>query len=222
MSALLAIIRRDLRLAARLRAEWLSPVVFYVMVISLFPLGLSPEPALLERIAPAVVWVAALLATLMSLDRLFRSDFEDGSLEQMLLSPTPTFILILGKIIAHWLSTGLVLIICAPMMASMLGLSGHAIAVLMLSLLLGTPVLNLIGAVGTALTVGLKRGGVLLAIIVLPLYVPVLVFGTHAVASASEQLPVGPQLTLLAAMLVLSATLTPWATAASLKLSIQE
>lgn len=222
MKAFLAIVRRDLKLAARLRAEWLSPVVFYVMVIALFPLGLSPEPALLERIAPGVVWVAALLATLMSLDRLFRSDFEDGSLEQMLLSPASTVILVMAKITAHWLSTGLILIICAPVMAAMLGLNADAIKILVLSLLLGTPVLNLIGAIGTALTVGLKRGGVLLAIIVLPLYVPVLVFGTHAVASAAQQLPVAPQLTLLAAMLLLAMTLTPLATAASLKLSVQE
>ncbi len=218
--AFIAIIRRDLLLALRRRSEVANPVLFFILVISLFPLGIGAQPKLLQAIAPGVIWVSALLATMLSLDSLFRSDFDDGSLEQIMLSPYPASVLVLGKICAHWLVTGLPLLIVAPLLAVFLGLPGKSLAILLLTLLLGTPVLSLIGAIGVALTVGLRRGGMILSLLVLPLYVPVLIFASNAVDMASSGLPVNAQLNILISMLFLALVLAPWPTAAALKMSI--
>lgn len=218
--AFLAIIRRDLVLAFRRRAEMINPLLFFILVITLFPLGIGAQPNLLQAIAPGVIWVAALLAAMLSLDSLFRSDFDDGSLEQMLLSPHPASLLVLAKVIAHWLVTGLPLLLVAPLLAVFLGLPSHALGVLLLTLLLGTPVLSLIGAIGVALTVGLRRGGMILSLLVLPLYVPVLIFAGNAVQMAAGGLPVDAQLSILTSMLLLALVLAPWPTAAALKMSM--
>lgn len=215
-----AILRRDLVLAMRRRSEIANPVLFFILVITLFPLGIGAQPKLLQAIAPGIIWVSALLATMLSLDSLFRSDFEDGSLEQILLSPFPTSVLVLAKITAHWLTTGLPLLLVAPLLAVFLGMPNQSLSILLLSLLLGTPVLSLIGAVGVALTVGLRRGGMILSLLVLPLYVPVLIFASNAVDMASSGLPVGAQVNILIAMLIMALVLAPWPTAAALKMSI--
>jgi heme exporter protein B len=220
MKAFAAVIRRDLVLAMRRRSEMANPVLFFILVITLFPLGIGAQPKLLQSIAPGIIWVSALLATMLSLDSLFRSDFDDGSLEQILLSPYPTSILVLGKITAHWLTTGLPLLIIAPLLAVFLGLPNESLSILLLTLLLGTPVLSLIGAVGVALTVGLRRGGMILSLLVLPLYVPVLIFASNAVEMASMGLPVNAQISILISMLLMALVLAPWPTAAALKMSI--
>lgn len=218
--AFTALVRRDLVLAMRRRSEIANPVLFFILVITLFPLGIGAQPKLLQAIAPGIIWVSALLATMLSLDSLFRSDFDDGSLEQILLSPQPTSILVLGKITAHWLTTGLPLLIVAPLLAVFLGMPNHSLSILLLTLLLGTPILSLIGAVGVALTVGLRRGGMILSLLVLPLYVPVLIFASNAVEMASGGLPVNAQISILVSMLIAALVLTPWPTAAALKMSI--
>ncbi|WP_411728220.1 heme exporter protein CcmB [Methyloglobulus sp.] len=220
LDAFTAIIRRDLVLAMRRRSEIANPVLFFILVITLFPLGIGAQPKLLQAIAPGIIWVSALLATMLSLDSLFRSDFDDGSLEQILLSPHPTSILVLGKITAHWLTTGLPLLIVAPLLAVFLGMPNQSLSVLLITLLLGTPILSLIGAVGVALTVGLRRGGMILSLLVLPLYVPVLIFASNAVEMASSGLPVTAQINILISMLLMALVLAPWPTAAALKMSI--
>ncbi|NOS75849.1 MAG: heme exporter protein CcmB [Methyloglobulus sp.] len=218
--AFAAIVRRDLVLAMRRRSEIANPVLFFILVITLFPLGIGAQPKLLQAIAPGIIWVSALLATMLSLDSLFRSDFDDGSLEQILLSPHPTSILVLGKITAHWLTTGLPLLIVAPLLAVFLGMPNQSLSILLLTLFLGTPILSLIGAVGVALTVGLRRGGMILSLLVLPLYVPVLIFASNAVEMASTGLPVTAQINILISMLLMALVLAPWPTAAALKMSI--
>jgi heme exporter protein B len=218
--AFVDLLRRDLLLAMRQRSELANPLLFFVMVIVLFPLGVGAEPKLLEQMSAGVVWVAALLAALLTLDSVFRSDFEDGTLEQILIGAHPVSVLVLAKVIAHWLVTGLPLLLVAPILAIFLGMNPDAIGVLMLSLLLGTPVLSLIGSIGVALTVGLRRGGVILSLLVLPLYVPVLIFGAAAVDSAAAGLPVLGQMYILAAFLVLAITLAPFAAAAALRISL--
>lgn len=218
--AFTAIVRRDLVLAVRRRSEIANPVLFFILVITLFPLGIGAQPKLLQAIAPGIIWVSALLATMLSLDSLFRSDFDDGSLEQILLSPHPASILVLGKITAHWLTTGLPLLMVAPLLAVFLGMPDQSLSILLLTLLLGTPVLSLIGAVGVALTVGLRRGGMILSLLVLPLYVPVLIFASNAVAMASSGLPVNAQINILISMLLMALVLTPWPITAALKMSI--
>uniref|UniRef100_UPI00387E7D7D heme exporter protein CcmB n=1 Tax=Methylomonas montana TaxID=3058963 RepID=UPI00387E7D7D len=220
MQAFWAIIRRDLLLAFRRRAEMANPLFFFVLVVTLFPLAVGAQPNLLRAMAPGVIWVSALLAALLSLDSLFRSDFEDGSLEQMLLSPHALSVLVLGKIIAHWLVTGLPLLLVAPLLAMFLGLPEQAMGTLWLTLILATPLLSLIGAIGVALTVGLRRGGMLLSLLVLPLYVPVLIFASGAVDRAASGLPVGAQLYILLAMLLSALVLVPLPTAAALKMSV--
>jgi heme exporter protein B len=220
INAYSAIVRRDLVLAMRRRSEVANPVLFFILVITLFPLGIGAQPNLLQAIAPGIIWVSALLATMLSLDSLFRSDFDDGSLEQILLSPYPVSVLVLGKITAHWLTTGLPLILIAPLLAVFLGLHNQSLSILLLTLLIGTPVLSLIGAVGVALTVGLRRGGMILSLLVLPLYVPVLIFASNAVDMAASGLPVNAQINILLAMFFLALVLTPWPTAAALKMSI--
>jgi len=218
--AFFAVIRRDLVLALRRRSEIANPLLFFILVITLFPLGIGAQPHLLQAIAPGIIWVSALLAAMLSLDSLFRSDFDDGSLEQILLSPHPTSVLVLAKIFAHWLVTGLPLLIVAPLLAVFLGLPNHALGILLLTLLLGTPVLSLIGAIGVALTVGLRRGGMILSLLVLPLYVPVLIFAGNAVQMASGGLPVDAQINILIAILLMSLVLAPLPVAAALKMSI--
>ncbi len=220
IQAFWAIIRRDLLLAFRRRAEMANPLFFFVLVVTLFPLAVGAQPNLLRAMAPGVIWVSALLAALLSLDSLFRSDFDDGSLEQMLLSPHALSVLVLGKIIAHWLVTGLPLLLVAPLLAVFLGLPEQAMGTLWLTLILATPLLSLIGAIGVALTVGLRRGGMLLSLLVLPLYVPVLIFASGAVDRAASGLPVDAQLNILTAMLLSALVLVPLPTAAALKMSV--
>lgn len=219
-AAFFAIIRRDLLLAFRRRAEMANPLFFFVLIVTLFPLAVGAQPNLLQSMAPGVIWVSALLAALLSLDGLFRSDFEDGSLEQMLLSPHALSVLVLGKIIAHWLVTGLPLLLVAPLLALFLGLPQQAMGTLWLTLILATPLLSLIGAIGVALTVGLRRGGMILSLLVLPLYVPVLIFASSAVDRAASGLPVGAQLNILLAMLLAALVLVPLPTSAALKMSV--
>ncbi|RMU98538.1 Heme exporter protein B [Pseudomonas syringae pv. tomato] len=196
--------------------------MFFALVIALFPLAIGPDTQLLQALSPGLLWVAALLAVLLSLDGLFRGDFEDGSLEQWVLSPHPLALLILGKVLAHWVFSGLALVLLSPVLALMLGLPVQCLPVLMLSLLLGTPVLSLLGAVGAALTVGLKRGGVLLALLILPLYIPVLILGSAALQAALQGMPATGYLLWLGSLTVLAITLTPFAIAAGLKISVGE
>lgn len=215
-----ALLRRDLLLAFRQRQDLANPLAFFVIVISLFPLGVSPEASFLREAGVGILWVAALLATLLGLDQLFRNDFEDGSLEQWLLLPQPTYLLVLVRVVAYWLVTGVPLILLAPVLGIMLQMPGNLIGILCLTLLLGTPVLSLIGSIGAALTVGLRGGGVLLSLLVLPLYIPVLIFATGTVVAAGNGLPVGGHLAILGAILALAFVLAPLAAAAALKISV--
>ncbi|EPE7489839.1 heme exporter protein CcmB [Cronobacter universalis] len=215
------IIRRELRLAARHQAELLNPLWFFLVVIVLFALGAGPEPQLLARIAPGVVWVAALLASLLAMDRLFRDDARDGALEQLMLLPTPLPVVVIAKVTAHWVATGLPLVVLSPLAALLMGLNGHAALTLLLTLLLGTPTLSFLGALGAALTAGLRRGGILLSLIILPLAIPLLIFSTAAVDAAVMQLPVGGFFAISGAFLTASVTLMPFATAAALRITIQ-
>nr|WP_309656062.1 heme exporter protein CcmB [Halomonas vilamensis] len=218
--ALTATLKRDLVLMLRRRGEVLNPLVFFALVITLFPIGISPDPELLALIAPGLLWVAALLAALLSLDSLFRSDFDDGSLEQLLLAPQPLAALTLAKVAVHWLLTGLPLALMAPVLGIMLALPAGSYLVLAVSLALGSATLSLIGAIGAALTVGLSRGGVLLSLLVLPLYIPVLIFGAGAVQAAIAGDSVSAHLAILGALLAAALMLAPWAIAASLRISI--
>lgn len=218
--AVAATLRRDLILLLRRRSEIMNPLVFFALVITLFPLGISPEPALLTTIAPGLLWVAALLATLLSLDSLFRADYDDGSLEQLLLAPQPLPALVLAKVAVHWLMTGLPLALMSPLLGLMLGLPGGSYLMLAISLALGSASLSLIGAIGAALTVGLSRGGVLLSLLVLPLYIPVLIFGAGAVQAAILGDGAAAHLAILGALLSLALMLAPWGIAAALRISI--
>lgn len=218
--SMIAVLRRDLRLSVRQKQDLLNPLLFFVMVVALFPLGVSPESDFLREAGAGILWVGALLATLLSLDHLFRFDYEDGTLEQMALQPQPLFVLVLAKTLAHWLVTGLPLVILTPMLGMMLFLDGNSVAVLCLTLLIGTPVLSLIGSVGAALTVGLRAGGVLLSLLVIPLYIPVLIFGTGTVMAAAGGSDVSGHLALMAAILVLALVLAPLAAAVALKISL--
>lgn len=212
--------KRDMVLAFRRKSELVNPLIFFLIVASLFPIGVSPEPNFLSQLAPGLLWVAALLATLLSMDSLFKSDFEDGSLEQLLLSPQPLFLIVLSKVAAHWLMSGLALTLIAPLLGVMLFLPSEGMPGLMLSLLLGTPTLSLIGSIGAALTVGLRRGGVLISLLVLPLYIPVLIFGSSAVQAAVTGLPLSGYLALLGALLALALALAPIAAGAALRISV--
>ena len=216
---ILAVFRRDLLLAFRGLQQIVQPLIFYAMVVTLFPLAVSPDPATLATLAPGIIWIGALLSTLLSLERVLRSDFDDGALDLLMLSPAPLEMLVLAKVVAHWLSTGLPLLIIAPGLALLLALPEQALGTLLASLALGTPVLSLLGTVGVALTVSVRRGGALLALLVLPLFIPILIFGANAVASSADGLPVAGQLYMLAAFLVLSITLAPLAAAAALRIT---
>lgn len=220
MGTLLVTIRRDLLLAYRAKGELLNPLMFFLIVSSLFPLAVSPDPEFLGSIAPGIIWVGALLATLLSLDLLFKADHDDGTLEQFLLMPQPLVFLVLAKIIAHWCIAGLPLVIVAPLLGVMLGLPENAYFALMISLLLGTPILSLLGAIGAGLTVGLKKGGMLLPLLILPLYIPVLIFGASAVQSAGQGMAINGHIAFLGAYLFFTLAVCPLATVAALKLSV--
>jgi len=216
------LLARETRLLFRRPAELANPLVFFAIVIALFPLAVGPETQLLQTISPGLVWVAALLAVLLSLDGLFRSDFEDGSLEQWVVSPHPLALRFLSKVLSPWVFSGLALVLLSPLLCLLLGLPLVTIPVLLISLLLGTPILSLLGAVGAALTVGLKRGGLLLALLILPLYIPVLILGSGALQAALQGLPAVGHLLWLASLTALAVTLTPFAIAAGLKISVGE
>lgn len=216
---LAALLKTELLLALRRRADIGNPLLFFVTVLALLPLGVGPEPALLARMAPGIIWVMALLATLLSQESLFRSDFEDGTLEQMTLSPQPLYFAVLAKAAVHWLVTGLPLALLSPLLGLMLNLPAAGYPCLFVSLLLGSASLSLIGAVGAALTVALRRPGLLLALIVMPLYVPVLIFGTGAVQAAIDGYAYGAQLAVLAALLAAAAALAPLAAAGAIRIS---
>jgi len=217
MTALLALLRRDLRLALRQGADTLVVVFFFVLTVSLFPFGVGPEPQILARIASGVIWVTALLASLLSLERLFQTDYEDGSLDLLLLAPVGLEGTVLAKCLAHWLTTGVPLILATPILALFLDLPADGLPLLLLAMLLGTPTLTLLGAIGAALVLGARRGGVLISLLVLPLYVPVLIFGVAAVDAALGGFPVRPQLMVLGGFLLAALVLAPWASAAALR-----
>jgi heme exporter protein B len=219
--ALSGIVRRDLLLAMRRRSDAAMSVIFLVIVASLFPLGVGPEAAVLRMIAPGVLWVAALLACLLSLGRVFTADYLDGVLEQMLLISQPLAILVVGKVFAHWLISGLPVVLLSPLLGLQFGLSGESLGMLALSLLLGTPTLSMIGSIGAALVLGVRGGGLLVALLVLPLYIPVLIFGAGAVASSSAGIGGEANLSLLGACFVLSLFFSPWATAAALRIALE-
>lgn len=216
-----AVLRRELGLAIRQKGEVLTPIVFFVVVASLFPLGVGPESNLLLRMAPGVLWVSALLATMLSLPRMFATDYLDGSLEQQVLSPTPLALLVAAKSLAHFLMSGLPLVLVAPVLGLQFGLDAGSLEILVLSLLLGTPTLSLIGSIGAALTLGVRGAGVLLSLLILPLYIPVLIFGAGAVEAQSAGFGVHGHFSLLAALLVLSAFFAPLASAAALRISLE-
>jgi heme exporter protein B len=221
MNALLAVLRRDLQLVWRAPGDSLNVVLFFVLTVILFPLGIGPETETLSRIAVGVIWVTALLACLLSLDRLFRDDAEDGSLDLLALSPVALEFLVLSKTLAHWLVSAVPLIVIAPLLALMLHMPADAFPALIGSLLLGTPILSLIGAIGAALTLGARRAGVLIGLLVLPLYIPVLIFGVAAVDAAAQGLPAQPHLLLLGGLLALFLPIAPVAAAAALRQSLQ-
>jgi len=217
LSGALALVHREIRLAVRQGMDSLMAIVFFVLACVLFPLGVGPEPQMLSRIAAGIICVAALLSALLSLDRLFQADFEDGSLEQMALSSMPLSLVVLAKVAAHWLTTGLPLIIAAPVLAVLLQLDIHAYGALLAALALATPSLSLIGAVGAALVLGARRGGVLLALLILPLYIPLLIFAVAAIDAAALGLPVRPHLLLLAGVCVGALALAPGTAAAAMR-----
>jgi heme exporter protein B len=221
LDLLMLVIRRDLILAMRRRADVLTTLVFFVMVVSLFPLGVGPELGMLRKMAPGVLWVAALLASMLSLGRLFSADYLDGTLEQMMLAPQSLSMLVLGKMVAHWMVSGLPLVLMAPVLGLQFDMSVQALGVLIIGLLLGTPILSMMGAIGAALTLGLRGGGVLLSLLVLPLCIPVLIFGAGAVDAVSSGLSIASHLSLLGALLVLALVFTPWVTAQALRISME-
>jgi heme exporter protein B len=221
LKALLCVIRRDLLLAFRRRSDVLTTLFFFIIVASLFPLGVGPEQALLRTMAPGILWVAALLASMLALGRLFALDYTDGTLEQMVLSAEPLTVIVIGKVIAHWLVSGFPLVLLAPVLAVQFDLPVGSVAVLFLSLLLGTPVLSLVGSIGAALTLGVRGGGVLVSLLVLPLYIPVLIFGAGAVGAEASGVGASAHLLLLGGALAGAAALTPWATAAGLRIALE-
>ncbi len=221
LKVLLCVAQRDLLLAFRRRSDVFSMLSFFIIVVSLFPLGVGPEPAMLQSMAPGILWVAALLASTLALNRLFAYDFADGTLEQMLLTPEPLTVIVIGKVLAHWIISGLPLVLLAPLLAVQYGLPGDAVLVLFYSLLIGTPILSLIGAIGAALTLGTRGGGVLVSLLVLPLYIPVLIFGAGAVGAQASGMGAGANLLLLGGVLAGAMALTPWTTAAALRISLE-
>lgn len=221
MNRFLEVVRRDLRLALRQGSDSIMVVTFFVLTVVLFPFGIGPESGVLERVAAGVLWVTALLASLLSLDRLFQADYEDGSLELLVLTPTPLEIVVIAKVCAHWLTTGLPLLVAAPVLAVLLHMNADGFATLLLTMLLGTPVLSLIGGIGAALVLGARRGGVLLSLLILPLYVPVLIFGVGAIDAAVGARDATPHLLILSGLLAAALPLSPWATAAALRQALE-
>lgn len=221
MSAFWAVVQRDLVLAMRRKTEVITAVFFFVVVAALFPLGIGPEINTLRLVAPGILWVGALLASMLSLGRLFAADYADGTLEQMALSPNSLSVLVAAKILAHWLLSGLPLVLLAPVLGLQFDLSEEALWTLTIGLLLGTPVLSLIGAVGAALTLGVRGGDVLLSLLILPLYVPALIFGAGAVQAEMSGLGAGAHLSILAAMALVAAVFSPWVSAASLRIALE-
>ena len=221
LDLLFAVIARDLKLALRRQADLVSALFFFIIVVSLFPLGVGPEMDMLRKMAPGVLWVAALLATMLTVPRLFGDDYRDGTLEQLVLAPQPLPVTVLGKMAAHWLTSGLPLTLLAPVLGLQFDLAADGLLVLTLALLVGTPSLSAIGAIGAALTLGLRGGGVLVSLLVLPLYIPVLIFGAGAVDAAVSGLGVAAPLARRGAMLARTLVFAPWATAAALKISLE-
>ncbi|HZN46613.1 MAG TPA: heme exporter protein CcmB [Ramlibacter sp.] len=221
MKAFTGILRRDLLLAMRRKAEVLTALFFFVIVSSLFPLGIGPEPSLLRKIGPGVLWVGALLATMLGLQRMFATDHADGTLEQMVLSSAPLPVLVAGKIAAHWVVSGLPVVVLAPVLGLQFDLDAEALVVLTMGLLIGTPVLSLLGAIGAALTLGVRGGGALLSLLVLPLYIPTLIFGAGAVQAHLSGQGAGGHLSLLGALLAVTLFFAPWATTAALRISLE-
>ena len=221
LATLMVTMRRDVLLAMRRKSDVLVSLFFFVLVVSLFPLGIGPEPLLLKKIAPGVLMVAALLSTLLGLPRMFAADYADGSLEQLLLSPLPFGLLVSGKILAHWLVCGLPLVVLAPVLGLQFGLDEQALTVLMLALLIATPLLSLIGSIGAALTLGVRGGGALLALLILPLFVPTLIFASGAVEAQMAGMNANGYLLILAAMLALAVFFAPWATSAAVKVALE-
>jgi len=221
MSVSGALVARDLLIAARRRSDVLTTFFFFVIVVSLFPLGVGAQPEMLREIAPGVVWVAALLASMLSLPRMFDADYADGALEQLVLTPQPLTVMVLSKVLAHWLTTGLPLVLVGPLLGLQFGLPGDALIVMLVALLVGTPALSLIGAVGASMTLGVRGGGALTSLLVLPLYVPVLVFGAGAVSSTATGMTAAGHLSLLGAMSLAALVFSPWATALALRISLE-
>ena len=215
------VVRRDLVLAMRRRSDVLTTLIFFVMVVSLFPMGVGPELDMLRKMAPGVVWVAALLASMLSLGRMFSADYLDGTLEQMMLVPQSLSMLVLGKILAHWMVSGLPLVLMAPVLGLQFDMAPESLWILIGGLLLGTPILSMIGAVGAALTLGLRGGGVLVSLLVLPLCIPVLIFGAGAVEAATSGMSVVSNMSLLGALLLMALVSTPWVTAQALRISME-
>jgi len=221
MSGFTAVVKRDVTLAMRRKTEVITAIFFFVVVATLFPLGIGPEMTTLRLIAPGILWVGALLASMLSLGRLFAADYADGTLEQMALAPTGLTVLVAAKVVAHWLLSGLPLVVLAPVLGMQFNLPADALWILTLSLLIGTPVLSLIGAIGAALTLGVRGGDVLIALLVLPLYVPTLIFGAGAVQAEISGLGASAHLSILMAMALIAAVLSPWASAAALRLALE-
>ncbi|RVU83366.1 heme exporter protein CcmB [Leucothrix sargassi] len=222
LKSFFALLKRDLLLAMRRRSDILTVLFFFIIVVSIFPLGVGFEKAMLQQIAPGVVWVAALLASTLALERIFSNDFADGTLEQMLMTPQPLGVLVFAKVLAHWLLTGLPLVLIAPLAGLQYHLDVSTTLVMMSVLLIGTPVLSMVGAIGAALTLGLRGGGVLISLLVLPLYIPVLVYGSGAVAASMQgDIALQPYYLLLSAFLMLALVFAPWATAAALRISVE-
>lgn len=217
MNGVTAILGREMRLALRQSSDTMMVIAFFVIAVVLFPFGVGPEPNMLARIGPGVIWVAALLAAMLSMERMFQADYEDGSLELLVLTPVPLEITVLAKILSHWLTTGLPLIIVSPLLAVMMNIPTEGWGILILSLALGTPTLSLIGAVGAGLVLGARRGGVLLSLLVLPLFIPVLIFGVGSVDMVLNGLETKAHVLLLGGILLGSLALTPWATAAAVR-----
>lgn len=221
LNTMWAVMNRDLLLALRRRSDVLTSLIFFVIVASLFPLGVGPEPAMLRTMGPGIVWVGALLASMLALGRLFAGDHADGTLEQLSLAPQPFALLVLAKVASHWLVSGLPLVLVAPVLGLQFDLDADALLILVVALLLGTPTLSLIGAIGAALTLGLRGGGALLSLLVLPLYVPVLIFGAGAVDAGASGLGAQAHLSVLGALLLASVVFSPWATAVALRISVE-
>ena len=221
ISVFFSLLRRDVMLAVRRKADALTPLFFFIIVITLFPLSLDPDKALLQIMGPGVLWVSALLATMLSLGRLFAEDYEDGTLEQIILNPAPLSLMVLAKIIAHWLISGLPLVLIAPLLGVQYQLEPGALVVLTLSLLMGTPVLGLVGAIGAALTLGIRGGNILISLLILPLFIPVLIFGAGSVEAYRSGMGLDGHFFLLVACFVFALSFAPWATATALKISIE-